>query len=174
MKKHMRFHFPRAIPRRWASALARFCQFGRQFGPRVTLVVGAVALAAVAGVALAGAAPKAYSGTGAGPGKVQKARQASKPAKGPAGNAANGRRLFKKDGCYECHGYEAQGSPTSGPRLGPDPIPLAAMIAYVRHPTGQMPPYTAKVLSDKQLTDMYAFLKSLPHPPPVSKIPLLH
>jgi len=111
----------------------------------------------------------------AAPGKVQSAGRASKPkpAASSAGNVANGKRIFKKDGCYECHGLEAQGSPTSGPRLGPDPIPLAAMIVYVRHPAGQMPPYTAKVLSDAQLADIYAFLKSLPHPPPVNKIPLL-
>ncbi|MGH9375448.1 MAG: c-type cytochrome, partial [Terriglobia bacterium] len=87
---------------------------------------------------------------------------------------ANGRRLFKKDGCYECHGFEAQGSPTTGPRLGPDPIPLEVLIQYVRKPTGQMPPYTDKVISDKELADIYAFLKSLPQPPAAKTIPLLH
>lgn len=137
--------------------------------PRATHAVGSATLAAIAASALTGAALMSY----AAPGKVQHASQARKPATSSTGNAANGRRLFKKDGCYECHGLEAQGSPTSGPRLGPDPIPLAAMIIYVRHPTGQMPPYTAKVLSDEQLADIHAFLKSLPHPPPVNKIPLL-
>lgn len=27
----------------------------------------------------------------------------------PAGNAANGRKLFENYGCYQCHGREAQG-----------------------------------------------------------------
>jgi hypothetical protein len=36
-----------------------------------------------------------------------------------------------------------------------------------------MPPYTAKVVSDQELADMYAFLQSLPHPPSVESIPLL-
>jgi cytochrome c1 len=28
-----------------------------------------------------------------------------------------------------------------------------------------MPPYTAKVISDQELTDIYAYLVSRPHPP---------
>lgn len=101
--------------------------------------------------------------------KAKAPAQASKPAE--AGNAQNGRKLFVKYGCYECHGYEAQGSIATGPRLGPDPIPLEAMMAYVRKPTGEMPPYTDKVVSDQDLTDIHAFLASLPSPP--KNIPLL-
>lgn len=120
------------------------------------------------------AAAAALLALAAAPAKVHNPAQASIPAaKSGENNAANGRRLFKKDGCYECHGFEAQGSPTSGPRLGPDPIPLPALIMYVRKPTGQMPPYTDKVISDKELADIYAFLQSLPHPPPAKTIPLL-
>jgi hypothetical protein len=36
-----------------------------------------------------------------------------------------------------------------------------------------MPPYTAKVLSERDLTDIYAFLQALPRLPAVSSIPLL-
>jgi ubiquinol-cytochrome c reductase cytochrome c subunit len=36
-----------------------------------------------------------------------------------------------------------------------------------------MPPYTAKVLSDADLADIYAFLQSVPAPPKVDSIPLL-
>ena len=91
----------------------------------------------------------------------------------PAGNAANGRKLFVSVGCYECHGYEAQGSTATGPRLGPRPIAFAALSKYVRHPTNQMPPFTPKVVSDAQLEDIYAFLRSLPQPPDADTIPLL-
>jgi mono/diheme cytochrome c family protein len=92
----------------------------------------------------------------------------------PAGNAQNGRMLFEKYGCYQCHGREAQGGLGTGPRLGPKPIAFAAVQKYIRQPTGQMPPYTAKVLSDKDLADIYAFLQSVQAPPPVKNIPLLN
>ena len=91
----------------------------------------------------------------------------------PAGNADNGRKLFVNYGCYQCHGYEAQGSTATGPRLGPRPIALPALSRYVRAPTGQMPPYTAKVLPDTDLADIYTFLQSRPQPPALDSIPLL-
>jgi ubiquinol-cytochrome c reductase cytochrome c subunit len=97
-----------------------------------------------------------------------------KPAAGDkasGGNAQNGKQLFTADGCYECHGRAAQGG--VGPRIGPRPIPLAALITYVRQPSGEMPPYTAKVITDAELTDIYAFLQSIPDPPKVDTIPLL-
>ena len=49
-------------------------------------------------------------------------------------------------GCYQCHGYEGQGSSVTGPRLGPRPLPLAMFSWYVRRPTGIMPPYTGQGL----------------------------
>ena len=91
-----------------------------------------------------------------------------------AGNAQNGRKLFENFGCYQCHGREAQGGLGTGPRLGPKPIAFAAVQRYIRHPTGQMPPYTAKVVSDKDLADIYAFLQSVKQPPAVNEIPLLN
>src|ERR1700733_1645169 len=91
----------------------------------------------------------------------------------PAGSAQNGRKLFEDYGCYQCHGREAQGGLGTGPRLGPKPIAFAAVQRYIRQPTGQMPPYTAKVVSDKDLADIYAFLQSVKQPPAVKEIPLL-
>jgi ubiquinol-cytochrome c reductase cytochrome c subunit len=91
----------------------------------------------------------------------------------PAGNAQNGRKVFASNGCYECHGYEAQGATPTGPRLGPRPLAFAAFSKYVRQPTGQMPPYTTKSLPDAALNDIYAFLQSLPAPKTADTIPLL-
>src|SRR5690349_1155868 len=91
----------------------------------------------------------------------------------PTGDANNGKKLFAADGCYQCHGYEAQGAAPTGPRLGPKPIAFAQFQKYVRRPTGQMPPYTAKSIPDKDLADIYAFLQSLPAPPASGSIPLL-
>jgi ubiquinol-cytochrome c reductase cytochrome c subunit len=93
-------------------------------------------------------------------------------AESPTGDAAQGRKLFLNYGCFVCHGTEAQGG-GAGPRLAPKPIPFAALSAYVRAPKGQMPPYTAKVVSDKDLADVYAFLQSVKVPPPVDNIPIL-
>ena len=80
---------------------------------------------------------------------------------------------FAKFGCYECHGREAQGSTATGPRLGPNPIAYNRFIAYIRKPAGEMPPYTAKVVTEQQAADIYAFLQSLPRPPAAETIPLL-
>jgi mono/diheme cytochrome c family protein len=90
-----------------------------------------------------------------------------------AGNAEKGKRLYTSYGCYQCHSRQAQGG-AAGPRLAPNPIPLAAIVIYVRHPTGAMPPYTSKVVSDAELADIYAFLQTIPQPPAVKSIPLLN
>ena len=82
----------------------------------------------------------------------------------PAGNADAGRQLFVRKGCVQCHGREGQGSPTTGPRLGPNPLALAAFVRAVRSPRAQMPPYTEKLVSDAELADMRAFLDSRPRP----------
>lgn len=86
-------------------------------------------------------------------------------------SAERGKKLFVNYGCYECHGRAAQGG--VGPRLGPDPLPLSFIEKYVRHPTASMPPYTEKTVSDQELADIYAYLKSLPEPPKAKSVPLL-
>jgi mono/diheme cytochrome c family protein len=93
--------------------------------------------------------------------------------KPPAGNVQNGKKLYISYGCFECHGRQAEGTSVGGPRLGPNPISFPAFSRYVRQPTGQMPPFTAKVTSDADLADIYAFLQSLPHPPKADSIPAL-
>jgi ubiquinol-cytochrome c reductase cytochrome c subunit len=95
-------------------------------------------------------------------------------APAPAGSAQKGKQLFQSYGCYQCHGREAQGGAGTGPRLAPKPIAFAALSRYVRQPTGQMPPYTSKVVSDQDLADIYAFLASQPNPPAAKSIPILN
>jgi len=96
-----------------------------------------------------------------------------------AGRVEDGKKLFIAVGCYECHGREGQGGSAApigsyGPRLAPPRMPVEAVRLYVRHPSGSMPPYTTKVLSDAQLDDIYAFLKSIPAARPLKDIPLLN
>jgi mono/diheme cytochrome c family protein len=83
----------------------------------------------------------------------------------------NGKKLYVAVGCWTCHGYSAQGG--AGIRLGPDPLPLPAFIRYVRAPTRQMPPYTAKVLKDSDLADIHAYLRTVPKPLDPASVPLL-
>jgi mono/diheme cytochrome c family protein len=96
----------------------------------------------------------------------------SKSGEAAAGDAQNGKKIFTSDGCYQCHGYDGHGG--AGARLAPNPIAFTAFSRYVRQPTGEMPPYTTKVVSDKELADIYAFLQTIPAPPPVKNIPLLN
>ena len=91
----------------------------------------------------------------------------------PAGNADTGKKLYTSYGCYQCHGFEGQGSTATGPRLAPRPLPYAAFSRYVRRPAGQMPLYTQKVLSDADLGHIHAYLQARPAPKPVDSIPLL-
>jgi mono/diheme cytochrome c family protein len=93
----------------------------------------------------------------------------------PAGNAQNGKKLFMGDGCYECHGREGQGAlQTGAARIGPPQLSFEGFQSYVRKPTNQMPPYTAKAVPDSDLADIYAYLKSIPMPPKGKDIPLLN
>ena len=98
-----------------------------------------------------------------------------KGAPSPTGNAETGKKVFTKDGCYECHGREGQGAAQgAGPRIGPPQLSLEGFTKYVHQPTGQMPPYTSKVLSDQDLADIYAYLQSRPKATPSKDIPLLN
>ena len=91
----------------------------------------------------------------------------------PQGDAAKGKANFERIGCYQCHGHQGQGG-REGPRIA-DPVPLAwpAFQAWVRTTSGDMPPYTPKVLSDQELIDIYAHLQSVPKAPDFKTIPLL-
>ena len=124
--------------------------------------------AAVAGMTLL-----VPSATRAQTGPVPSVAQKPGAAAAPAGNAQKGQQLFTSYGCYECHGRQAQGSTATGPRLAPRPIAFGAFTKYVRGPSGQMPPYTSRVVSDADLTDIYAFLQSRPQPPAAESLPLL-
>ena len=94
-------------------------------------------------------------------------------AQDSTGNAEAGKRIYMKNGCYQCHGTVGQGT-VAGARIGPPPLSAQGLIRYVRRPAGQMPAFTEKVMSDRELTDVYAFLKTIPPPRPSKDIPLLN
>jgi mono/diheme cytochrome c family protein len=99
---------------------------------------------------------------------VAEARQAQPSA---AGNVDSGKRLFMNYYCYSCHGTEGQGG--AGPRLVARAT-SESLIRYVRKPSGVMPAYTSKVISEQQLIDIHAYLRSIPPPPAAKAIPLLN
>ena len=104
---------------------------------------------------------------------VARAQQSSDAA--PSGNAQNGKKLMMSYGCYECHGREGQGSTQTGAaRIGPPQLSFEGFQSYVRAPKNQMPPYSSKAVSDQDLADIYAYLKSIPMPPKGKDIPLLN
>src|SRR5262249_9898056 len=91
----------------------------------------------------------------------------------PAGNAKAGQALFLKIGCYQCHGNEGQDG-AAGPCIGRSPmLAFRNFITYIRAPRGEMPPYSVKVIPEKDVADIYAYLASLPPPPAVESILLL-
>jgi mono/diheme cytochrome c family protein len=91
----------------------------------------------------------------------------------PRGDEQNGRRIYVAYGCYQCHGYQGQGS-NAGSRLAPNPMPYAAFTFLVRQPRARMPAYSPKLMSDKELADVYAYLLTIPKARAVADIPLLN
>ena len=97
----------------------------------------------------------------------------SSPAAATAQSAAKGKVAYVKHGCWQCHGFAAQGG-VAGPKLAPDPMPLVALTAFVRHTRGAMPPYQEAILSSADLADIHAWLQSLPRAQDAKSIPLLN
>ena len=91
----------------------------------------------------------------------------------PAGNVESGKKQYLRAGCWECHGYAGQGG-RDGARLADTALSTAQLLRYVRKPTGGMPAYIDKVMTDQELTDIWAYLKSMPSPKPAKDIPLLN
>jgi len=91
----------------------------------------------------------------AGPGWSQEA---------PKGDAANGQRVYLAAGCFTCHGRVGQGGNfnTATPPLANTVWPVEALTAFLRVGLNDMPAFSKEVLTDQQVTDIHAFLKSLP------------
>jgi hypothetical protein len=65
------------------------------------------------------------------------------PRSAPAENVQNGRKLFEIDGCYQCHGREAQGGLGTGPRLRWRASPSSLRQAGFTAPSRRQSPHTA-------------------------------
>lgn len=89
----------------------------------------------------------------------------------PSGDAKRGKTLFDQTyKCYACHGYAGE---TGSPRLVPMSRTEESFVSFVQKPPRPAMPAFSDVAA-KDLSDIYAYLRSLhPTPPPADSIPLL-
>jgi len=90
-----------------------------------------------------------------------------------AASVEKGKATFVQHGCWQCHGFNGQGG-VAGKTLAPDPIAEEAFTAFVRGTNRTMPPYSEAILSNGDLADIYAYLKSIPKPADYKSVPLLN
>jgi mono/diheme cytochrome c family protein len=91
-----------------------------------------------------------------------------------AQDADRGYKAFLKYQCYTCHGTVGQGGDRgTGPKLAPNPFPWAGFEHQVRTPRQDMPAYRREHLSDQDLADIYAYVRSIKPPPAAASILLL-
>jgi mono/diheme cytochrome c family protein len=101
-------------------------------------------------------------------------QQAATPSATAVESVNRGKDLFVKYTCYGCHGFSAQNGPALN-RLNPMTMEATRFIALVRNPgaPNRMPSYSAKTISDQQLTDIWNYIRTLPSAPAAKDIPLL-
>src|SRR3982750_4487886 len=99
--------------------------------------------------------------------------QDARPGGSTAASVENGKRLFTRDGCWECHGYAGQGG-RDGARLADTALTVAQLTRDICQPTGASPAYIDRVMTDQELADIWAYLKSMPTPKAAKDIPLLN
>lgn len=136
----------------------RYCSFrgrSRVFRPHLVATLGVLSLLASA------------------KGGPRQSNDVPKTVRTPARNVERGKELFKRDGCSECHGSQGQIASRAGPALTLTLSPFEQFASYVRQPSRSMPTYAEKVLSDQDMADIYAFLKTVPAPTSPKAIPLL-
>jgi mono/diheme cytochrome c family protein len=90
-----------------------------------------------------------------------------------AGNAENGKKLFATYYCWACHGSLGRAG-GAAPAITPSTRTDMELITYLRKPAGNMPAYTSKAISEQELADIAAYMRSIPPGTPDPKsIPLL-
>ena len=102
------------------------------------------------------------------------AAPAAAQATEPTGDAAKGKASFERTGCWQCHGRQGQGGRESPRIASPVPMSWPVLSRFVRTTKADMPPYTETVLSNRELADIYAYLRSIPPAPDFRTIPLLN
>jgi mono/diheme cytochrome c family protein len=103
------------------------------------------------------------------------AASAVKAQDAPAGDAEKGLQIYLKVACFTCHGRVGQGGaynqPT--PSLAKTALPFEGFKFQLRNPVRDMPAYADTLMSDQDIADVYAFVRSLPGKRDPKDIPLL-
>ena len=86
------------------------------------------------------------------------------------GDAERGASVFGSLPCSGCHGAMAQGQ--FGPPLAGTNLTFREVRDQVRSPRGQMPAFSSERVSDRDLRDIYAWLKTLAPPTPTPAVTL--
>ena len=92
------------------------------------------------------------------------------------GDAAHGKGIYLRDGCFTCHGRSGQGGAYEGPApiLARTALPFEGFKGEIRDPVKDMPAYSDAVLSDRDIADIYAFVELLPVPRSPKDISILN
>jgi mono/diheme cytochrome c family protein len=89
------------------------------------------------------------------------------------GNVENGKTLYKTYYCWACHGSMGRAG-GAAPAITPSTRSDEDLIRYIRKPSGGMPPYTSKSISEQEIADIAAYMRTIPAGTPDPKtIPLL-
>ena len=90
--------------------------------------------------------------------------RAARAQDAPPGDAVEGKRVYLAVGCFTCHGRSGQGGAMNGPvpALAKTAMPFDGFKGQLRQPADEMPAYSEKVMTDRQIADIYAFVQSLP------------
>jgi mono/diheme cytochrome c family protein len=83
------------------------------------------------------------------------------------------KKLYSTYYCWACHGSLGRAG-GAAPAITPSTRSDEDLIRYLRKPAGNMPAYTSKVISEQELADIAAYMRSIPAGTPDPRsIPLL-
>lgn len=85
------------------------------------------------------------------------------PARAHAQDPARGLERYTELACANCHGSRAEGA-RGRPALAGTALRLDEVRLQVRAPRGRMPAFSEEELSERDLEDIYAYLRRLPPP----------
>jgi mono/diheme cytochrome c family protein len=71
-----------------------------------------------------------------------------------------GQRVYDAN-CSRCHGAEGRGRGTLGPNLIPFDWTYEKALDQIRHPLCEMPPFPESDLSDAEVAQIVAYLKTI-------------
>ena len=132
-------------------------------------VAAVVAALTCSASAVSAQAPAGRGGRGGGRGAAANYGSKEAPTSPVTGNATNGKKLYYQYACYSCHGYT--GETGARPFVDHWTSNLATegnFMAFLRgradvhpnRPSTSMPNFAANTISDAQLKDIYAYIRT--------------